>query len=64
MLNMLLAVIRTIISELVDLLLRRVCCHGVTETEEGCREKIVGIILTTLAALLCTAIDYFLNQED
>ncbi len=28
------------------------------------REKIVGIILTTMAALLCTAIDYFLNQED
>jgi len=28
MLNMLLAVIRTIISELVDLLLRRVCAMG------------------------------------
>ena len=59
MLNMLLAVIRTIIAVAAGL------HHGVTEDQRrDAREKIVGIILTTMAALLCTAIDYFLNQED
>ena len=46
---------------------RPVCKHrteGVMTMQKDVKEKLAGILLTTLAALVCSAIDYFLNQEE
>lgn len=39
--------------------------RGVTaDQRKDAQKKLAGVILAALAALLCSAIDYFLNQEE
>ena len=37
---------------------------GVKTMQKNTKDKVVGILLTTLAAFVCSAIDYFLKQEE
>ena len=60
MLNTLLSVIRAILVELVDQLLRKVCTLGV---KTDSRRNILGIILAAAAAILCTIIDQVMKEE-
>ena len=74
MLQALLTIIRAILVEFVDRLVRRLCtCCGKWETTGekkdkrnlgGQRDTLLGILLAAAAAVLCVCIDYVTKKEE